>query len=38
MFFEAEKNRLVGEHTLNKQCSRSHVIFTVMVEVKLTFL
>ncbi|XP_019850613.1 PREDICTED: kinesin-like protein KIF9 isoform X2 [Amphimedon queenslandica] len=32
MFFEAEKNRLVGEHALNKQCSRSHIIFTINVE------
>jgi kinesin family protein 6/9 len=33
MFFEAEKNRLIGQHHLNKQSSRSHVIFTIYLEV-----
>jgi kinesin family protein 6/9 len=32
--FEGESNRTVGEHTLNKESSRSHCIYTIHVESK----
>ncbi|NXS86490.1 KIF9 protein, partial [Erpornis zantholeuca] len=33
LFFEAgETNRVIGEHTLNKNSSRSHCIFTLYIE------
>ena len=32
LLFEGETNRTIGQHVLNKQSSRSHCIFTVLVE------
>jgi kinesin family protein 6/9 len=32
--FEGETNRTISEHALNKLSSRSHCIFTIMVESK----
>jgi kinesin family protein 6/9 len=32
LLFEGETNRAIGQHVLNKQSSRSHCIFTILVE------
>ncbi|XP_051998547.1 kinesin-like protein KIF9 isoform X2 [Xyrauchen texanus] len=32
LLFEGEMNRIIGEHSLNKQSSRSHCIFTIHIE------
>ncbi|CAF1184045.1 unnamed protein product [Rotaria sordida] len=32
LLFEGETNRTIGQHILNKQSSRSHCIFTILVE------
>ncbi|XP_073190968.1 kinesin-like protein KIF9 isoform X3 [Lepidochelys kempii] len=32
LLFEGETNRIIGEHTLNKNSSRSHCIFTIYIE------
>lgn len=32
LLFEGETNRVIGQHVLNKQSSRSHCIFTVLLE------
>ncbi|KAI1888908.1 hypothetical protein AGOR_G00173610 [Albula goreensis] len=32
LLFEGEMNRIIGAHTLNKNSSRSHCIFTVHIE------
>uniref|UniRef100_A0A8U7MF09 Kinesin-like protein n=1 Tax=Corvus moneduloides TaxID=1196302 RepID=A0A8U7MF09_CORMO len=32
LLFEGETNRVIGEHTLNKNSSRSHCIFTLYIE------
>ncbi|XP_027642829.2 kinesin-like protein KIF9 isoform X5 [Falco peregrinus] len=32
LFFEGETNRVIAEHTLNKNSSRSHCIFTIYIE------
>ncbi|XP_071590617.1 kinesin-like protein KIF9 [Heliangelus exortis] len=32
LFFEGETNRVMGEHILNKNSSRSHCIFTIYLE------
>ncbi|UJR10395.1 hypothetical protein I4U23_014598 [Adineta vaga] len=32
LLFEGETNRAVGQHVLNKQSSRSHCIFTILIE------
>ncbi|CAF2794309.1 unnamed protein product [Rotaria sp. Silwood2] len=32
LLFEGETNRSIGQHVLNKQSSRSHCIFTILVE------
>ncbi|XP_055063263.2 kinesin-like protein KIF9 isoform X1 [Misgurnus anguillicaudatus] len=32
LLFEGEMNRIIGEHALNKNSSRSHCIFTVYIE------
>ncbi|XP_072183741.1 kinesin-like protein KIF9 [Excalfactoria chinensis] len=32
LLFEGETNRVIGEHTLNKNSSRSHCIFTIYIE------
>ncbi|CAF4339054.1 unnamed protein product, partial [Rotaria magnacalcarata] len=32
LLFEGETNRAIGQHVLNKQSSRSHCIFTVLIE------
>lgn len=32
LLFEGETNRSIGQHVLNKQSSRSHCIFTVIIE------
>ncbi|CAF5016301.1 unnamed protein product, partial [Rotaria magnacalcarata] len=32
LLFEGETNRSIGQHVLNKQSSRSHCIFTIIVE------
>ena len=32
LLFEGETNRSIGQHVLNKQSSRSHCIFTIVVE------
>ncbi|XP_074013165.1 kinesin-like protein KIF9 isoform X2 [Numenius arquata] len=32
LFFEGETNRVITEHTLNKNSSRSHCIFTIYIE------
>ncbi|XP_074757157.1 kinesin-like protein KIF9 isoform X3 [Athene noctua] len=32
LFFEGETNRAIAEHTLNKNSSRSHCIFTIYIE------
>ncbi|XP_041264447.1 kinesin-like protein KIF9 [Onychostruthus taczanowskii] len=32
LLFEGETNRVIGEHSLNKNSSRSHCIFTVYIE------
>jgi kinesin family protein 6/9 len=32
LLFEGETNRTIGQHVLNKQSSRSHCIFTILVE------
>lgn len=35
LFFQGETNRAIAAHSLNKQSSRSHCIFTVYLEVSL---
>uniref|UniRef100_A0A8C4UKI5 Kinesin-like protein n=1 Tax=Falco tinnunculus TaxID=100819 RepID=A0A8C4UKI5_FALTI len=37
LFFEGETNRVIAEHTLNKNSSRSHCIFTIYIEVRSRF-
>uniref|UniRef100_A0A663M6A2 Kinesin-like protein n=1 Tax=Athene cunicularia TaxID=194338 RepID=A0A663M6A2_ATHCN len=37
LFFEGETNRAIAEHTLNKNSSRSHCIFTIYIEVRSRF-
>ncbi|NXX14909.1 KIF9 protein, partial [Podargus strigoides] len=32
LLFEARENKLIAEHTLNKNSSRSHCIFTIYIE------
>ena len=32
LLFEGETNRAIGQHVLNKQSSRSHCIFTIVIE------
>jgi kinesin family protein 6/9 len=32
LLFEGETNRTIGQHVLNKQSSRSHCIFTILIE------
>ncbi|XP_032918754.1 kinesin-like protein KIF9 isoform X2 [Catharus ustulatus] len=32
LLFEGETNRVIGEHSLNKNSSRSHCIFTMFIE------
>ncbi|CAF3904181.1 unnamed protein product [Adineta steineri] len=32
LLFEGETNRAIGQHVLNKQSSRSHCIFTILIE------
>ena len=32
LLFEGETNRAIGQHVLNKQSSRSHCLFTVLIE------
>lgn len=32
LLFEGETNRTIGQHVLNKQSSRSHCIFTIVIE------
>ncbi|KAG8534915.1 hypothetical protein GDO81_029949, partial [Engystomops pustulosus] len=32
LLFEGETNRIIGSHTLNKNSSRSHCIFTIHLE------
>ncbi|XP_017496792.2 kinesin-like protein KIF9 isoform X3 [Manis javanica] len=32
LFFEGETNRIIASHTMNKNSSRSHCIFTIYVE------
>ncbi|XP_069634514.1 kinesin-like protein KIF9 isoform X2 [Haliaeetus albicilla] len=32
LLFEGETNRMIAEHTLNKNSSRSHCIFTIYIE------
>ncbi|XP_056610418.1 kinesin-like protein KIF9 isoform X2 [Triplophysa dalaica] len=32
LLFEGEMNRIIGEHALNKNSSRSHCIFTIHIE------
>ncbi len=32
LLFEGETNRTIGQHILNKQSSRSHCIFTILIE------
>ncbi|GIL72545.1 hypothetical protein Vretimale_4317 [Volvox reticuliferus] len=34
LLFEGETNRVIGEHQLNRESSRSHSIFTIMVELR----
>lgn len=34
LLFEGETNRVIGEHQLNRESSRSHSIFTLTVEIK----
>ncbi|KAM9648534.1 kinesin-like protein KIF9 isoform 4-T8 [Morphnus guianensis] len=34
LLFEGETNRMIAEHTLNKNSSRSHCIFTIYIEVR----
>lgn len=33
-YVQGETNRVIGEHQLNRESSRSHSIFTVMLELK----
>ena len=33
--FEGESNRVIGEHQLNRESSRSHSIFTISIETKM---
>uniref|UniRef100_A0A8C0EC74 Kinesin-like protein n=1 Tax=Bubo bubo TaxID=30461 RepID=A0A8C0EC74_BUBBB len=37
LLFEGETNRAIAEHTLNKNSSRSHCIFTIYIEVRSRF-
>ena len=32
LLFEGETNRTIGQHVLNKQSSRSHCTFTILIE------
>ncbi|CAF1236005.1 unnamed protein product [Adineta steineri] len=32
LLFEGETNRAIGQHVLNKQSSRSHCLFTIVIE------
>jgi kinesin family protein 6/9 len=32
LLFEAEANRAVAQHSLNKRSSRSHVVYTLQLE------
>ncbi|KAG2499144.1 hypothetical protein HYH03_002727 [Edaphochlamys debaryana] len=34
LLFEGETNRVIGEHQLNRESSRSHSIFTITMELK----
>lgn len=34
LLFDGEKARVVGEHSLNRESSRSHSIFSVIVETR----
>ncbi|PNW77229.1 hypothetical protein CHLRE_10g427750v5 [Chlamydomonas reinhardtii] len=34
LLFEGETNRVIGEHQLNRESSRSHSIFTITLELK----
>uniref|UniRef100_A0A669QJT7 Kinesin-like protein n=1 Tax=Phasianus colchicus TaxID=9054 RepID=A0A669QJT7_PHACC len=34
LLFEGETNRVIAEHSLNKNSSRSHCIFTIYIEVR----
>ncbi|GIL43450.1 hypothetical protein Vafri_920 [Volvox africanus] len=34
LLFEGETNRVIGEHQLNRESSRSHSIFTILVELR----
>ncbi|XP_059520915.1 kinesin-like protein KIF9 isoform X1 [Myotis daubentonii] len=34
LLFEGETNRIIGSHTMNKNSSRSHCIFTIYVEAR----
>ncbi|GLC35984.1 hypothetical protein PLESTB_000526100 [Pleodorina starrii] len=34
LLFEGETNRVIGEHQLNRESSRSHSIFTIMIELR----
>ncbi|MEW5311852.1 MAG: hypothetical protein WDW38_003536 [Sanguina aurantia] len=36
LLFEGETNRVIGEHQLNRESSRSHSIFTVTIEMRPT--
>ncbi|XP_065601071.1 kinesin-like protein KIF9 [Cyrtonyx montezumae] len=38
LLFEGETNRVIAEHTLNKNSSRSHCIFTIYIESRFRFL
>uniref|UniRef100_A0A3B1IEM6 Kinesin family member 9 n=1 Tax=Astyanax mexicanus TaxID=7994 RepID=A0A3B1IEM6_ASTMX len=38
LLFEGEMNRIIGEHALNKNSSRSHCIFTIHIEVRHSYL
>ncbi|KAG1655245.1 hypothetical protein FOA52_007977, partial [Chlamydomonas sp. UWO 241] len=35
LLFEGETNRVIGEHQLNRESSRSHSIFTVLLEMRM---
>jgi kinesin family protein 6/9 len=36
LLFEGETNRAIGQHVLNKQSSRSHCLFTILIECRST--
>jgi len=35
LLFEGETNRVIGEHQLNRESSRSHSIFTITIEMRM---